>query len=479
MRLALVLRYVGLVLVVNAVFMALAYGVAVVGGDDGQVPLLFSAIITALVGLFPVVFVPSSSSLNPKEGYAIVVCSWVAVCFFGMVPYLLWGHAFDFSAAWFESVSGYSTSGATILDDVESLPHSLLLWRSLTHWIGGIGVVVFVMAMHLLYGNARMTLLRTEVSPMARQDFRYRSKVMLRVMVSIYLGVTLVAFGALILTGIPIFDAVNLSFSAVSTGGFAVTNQSIASYQNTGAEVVLIVAMLISSIHFGLLFGLLSGQVKNFFRAPIVRFFLILVLLVSLSVAIDLVVRTDLSAARAFHLSLFHVVSILSTTGFATYDIGTWPSFALFLLLTISFFGACSGSTAGGIKLDRLMIAYGAFRATLRRKQSPSAVVPVHSGGFVVDSQLVSHTLLFIVLYMVTVAVGGLIFSMAGHDMVTSLSVSVASMGNVGLTVGSLGPFDSYGFLGPACRLTSSGLMLLGRLEIFGLLLIFFPSSWK
>ncbi len=250
-----VMRYVGFIVLVSAFFMLVSFVVALIEEDSGQVPLLFSMLITTLVGAFPFVFVRAESTISSREGYAIVVFSWVAVCFFGMIPYVLWGGEFNLSGAWFEAVSGFTTTGATILDDIEALPHSMLLWRSFTHWFGGMGVVVFALVVLPSMGSAQLTLSRSEVSSIARQDFKYRSKKMLRVMASSYLGLTGLIFVGLVLSRLPIFDALNLAFSTVSTGGFAVTNASIAAYHNIRAEWILVLGMFVSSLHFGLLFS--------------------------------------------------------------------------------------------------------------------------------------------------------------------------------------------------------------------------------
>ena len=478
MRLVLIMRYVGLMLVVNAAFMLVCLAMAVHNHDGGEIPLLTGALITGLVGIFPVVFVPSDTRISNHEGYAIVVFSWLAVCFFGMIPYILWGGEFDFSAAWFEAVSGYTTTGATILDNVEALPKSLLLWRAFTHWIGGLGVVVFVLVIIPSLGRAQMTLTRFEVSAIARQDFHYRTRVLLRVMALTYLGISGLIIGLLWLVGLPTFDSVAVGFSTVATGGFAVTNLSIASYNNRWAELVIIGGMTLASIHFGLIYSLISGHAKSFFRSPIVRFFLLFSLGATLLIAIDLSSHYA-SWLHGLRHAAFQVMSVLSTTGFATTETTDWPTLALLVIFVICIVGGCSGSTAGGIKMDRLVIALAAVRATILRQQHPKAVIPVQIGRIRIEPATINAALIYIFLYITVVLGSAIVLAFEGNGLRTSVIASASCMSSVGAAFGALGSFQSYSEMSVLARLVLSLVMLLGRLEIFGLLLIFFKSSWQ
>lgn len=479
MRLGVILRYVGLTTLVIAFFMLICFGVALYFGDGGRVPLLFGALITALVGLFPLVFVPSVSQISSKEGYAIVVFSWLFVCFFGMIPYVLYGGEFNFSAAWFEAVSGFTTTGATILNDIEALPRSLLLWRSLTHWIGGMGVVVFALVVLPSMGRARMTLSRTELSRIARQDFRYRSRKMLHVMGTTYLSLTLLTTLSLWLVEIPLFDALNLSFSSVATGGFAIKNASVAAYANPSAEWILIISMFLSSLHFGLLFGLFLGRFRSLFRSPVVRFFAIFVVITALLIALNCYGEYFTVWSDSLRHAFFQVVSIISTTGFASVDYSLWPAFSLLILIFLMAVGGCSGSTSGGIKADRIVILLATFRTSTHRLRHPNAVVNVRVGKLSLAPEETHEVLLYICAYFAIVLLSTLILTFGGMDIVLSLSSSFSSMGNVGPGIGSMGSFDSFSFLPTYARILLSLLMLLGRLEIWGLLLVFFPSYWK
>lgn len=479
MRPAVVLRYVGLTLLVSASFMLLCSAVGYFADDSGYLPLLFAFAVTALVGIQPLIFVPTTSRISSKEGYAIVVFSWLAVCFFGMIPYVLWGGEFDFSAAWFESVSGFSTTGATILNDIERLPKSLLLWRSFTHWIGGMGVVVFALVVLPSMGKAQMTLSRSEVSSIARQDFRYRSRKMLRIMATMYLVITLVIALALWAVRIPIFDAINISFSTVATGGFAITNQSIASYDNVWAEIILIIGMLISSLHFGLLFGFVAGRPRALWRSPELRFFLTAITVSILAISVSCLGSIYTNWFRSLRHAAFQVLSIVSTTGFASADFASWTPFSLLVLLTLSTMGGCSGSTAGGIKVDRIVVMLSSLRATFLKRLHPRAFVMAHVGKIHLETEEVNRVLIYILSFYSMILIATLFLTAIGNPLVTSFSSSLSCMTNVGPAFGVMGSFDSYSFFSPFSRVILSLLMLLGRLEIFGLLIVFSPSSWK
>ena len=474
-----VIRYVGLIVLQNAFFMLVSLILALYMNDSGQIPLLFSVLITTLVGIFPFLFVKAEPSISNREGYAIVVFSWLAACFFGMIPYVLWGGEFNLSGAWFESVSGFTTTGATILDNVEALPPSLLFWRSCTHLFGGMGVVVFTLVVLPSMGNAQITLSRSEVSSIARQDFKYRNKKMLRIMALSYFGLIALIMGALILASIPAFDAVNLAFSTVATGGFAITNASIAAYNNPAAEWILTFGMFISSLHFGLLFSLFTPRWRNFFRSPIVRIFGLVILFSTLSIFLTLLLQSDLPLATALRAAAFQVSSVISTTGFASVETLFWPQLTFLLLILLSFSGGCSGSTAGGMKIDRIAIVVATVRSILLKQRHPQAIIPIHVGKVHIDEQVAKNAALYIILHLSIVTVATAYFCATSAPLGESFTTSVSFMSNVGPAIGTMSSFDSYSYLSHVSRFFASLLMLLGRLEIFGLLLIFFPSSWK
>lgn len=474
MRWYVVLRYAGSVLLANSVILLCVFCYSLALGDGAQVVLLLSALLTALMGLFPVVLVPRESHITEREGYMVVVLSWLSVCFFGMMPYVLWGGPFDLAGAWFESVSGYTTTGATVVAQVEALPHSLLLWRALTHWVSGLGVVIFFLLVQPGGGHASMVLSRSELSSMARHDFRYRTMTHLRMMSVTYLVITLLIFLALLLAQLPAFDALTLAFATAATGGFCVRSTSVLAYNSLPVELILMAGMLICSIHLGLLSTAARGGVRQVLRNPILQGLLLIVGVVGLLVGLNLYFAGSCeNLGMSFRQGFFMVISYVSTTGFATTNANLWPSTSLLLLLFLSFMGGCAGSTSGGLKVDRLLVLMAALRAYLVKLRHPQAVVMPHVGTSNINSNVLFSVFVFAVTYAAIVLLHTLFMSFFGYDLLTSFSVSASCMGNVGPALGAFGSLDSLAALPSVLKFSLSIVMLLGRLEIFGILLLF------
>lgn len=474
MSIKLISRYVGIALVFEAIFMFLSVGVSVIYDTDaGFTPLLISGMITLLFGGFPLIFVHSSGNINLKEGFAVMVFSWVLSCIFGMFPYLLYGGEFTLINAWFESVSGITTTGATILTDVEALPPSMLFWRSSTHYIGGIGVVIF-MLMLLPSSSLRTRMYKIEVSVLSKENYQYKTQQSVRIIGSVYVILTVVTLVALVIAGMPIFDAINHAFSIVATGGLSTKNLSIAHYQSPAIEWVCAVMLVICSLHFGLLYLTVAKRSLKMFKSPIIRFYLGSLLVVTVLVMLDL--RWEGVAgswSEAFRFASFQTISLASTTGLANTDTSQWPLFSIFLLMYVSIQCACSGSTTGGIKVDRVWILWQSFRGHLRKMIHPNAVIPIKIGSHVVDAEFVSRVFMYVLMYVAFIFLGSILLSITGLDLMDSLSASVASMGNVGPGFGSCGSLDSFAHFNVFAKLVLTVQMLFGRLEIFALLLVF------
>ncbi|MDR2362050.1 MAG: TrkH family potassium uptake protein [Prevotellaceae bacterium] len=480
MRYPIIIRYTGLVLALNAGVMLLAAGLSLYYAGDGSLwALIASAVITIAAGIVPWVRVRPATDITAKEGSTILAFSWLASCLFGMLPYLFYGHGFSLINAWFESVSGYTTTGATVLDNVESLPRGLLFWRSATHWIGGLGVV-FMMALILpSMRGIKRRLVKTEMTTLVNDNFKLRVVQTVRVISLMYVGLTLLESLLLRLAGMSWFDAVNHAFSTISTGGFSTRNDSILAFHNPWIEVVITIFMLVSGMHFGLLYMALCGRAKPLWRSPAVRFYLAGLLagifLVTLNLYIDDVSTT---LAGAFRSGAFQIVSIGSTTGFTTANTTLWPMFSVLILFYFSFQCACSGSTSGGIKADRILILFKAIKSYIRKQQHPNAIIPVRVGGSIMDDETVHSVVLFILTYICLAVIGTLLLALLNNDILTSFSASLASLGNVGHGFGgvAMGIYTDMSFAG---KFVLTLLMLFGRLEIFGLLLVLFVRTWK
>lgn len=479
MRPHVIMRYNGLVLLFNAAFMLIAFSISLYHNDSGIQPLLLSTIITTLFGIFPLVFVPKTIELSSKESYLIVITSWLLSCLFGMLPFLLYGHEFNFINAWFESVSGYTTTGATILSNVEAMPKGILFWRSSTHWIGGIGVVLFVLIVIPSIGKARMALSRVEISPLAKGTFQSRTRDILYIILIVYIGLTLAETILLMLAGMSPYDAVNHAFATIATGGFSTKNNSIAHFNSTSINLIITVFMLLAGVHFGLLFNTLLLRKKHFFNSAIVKYYFISIAIGATIIAVDLWGKSYHRLDDSFIHSLFQVASVASTTGFATADTAVWPSLSIFILIFFSFQCACSGSTGGGIKVDRVYIFFKSLRYQIVKLQHPNAIVSVKVDKYSIENHTLTAILLFIVLYAFIVLIGSILIAVTGEDMMTAFSASLAAMSNVGPGFGKVGSMSNYFEVSTFTKMILSVEMLLGRLEIYGLALLFMFKWWK
>ena len=479
MKVSVVARNIGLALLFNAMFMFLSAAVSVVYDFDSAFsPLLLSGVITFTTGLFPLIFVRRHEEIHIKEGFTIIVLSWILSCLFGMLPYVLWGGEFSLINAWFESVSGYTTTGGTILQDIEALPKSLLFWRSSTHFIGGIGVVVFMLLILPMVSTFKMRLTKLEMTSLSKENYRFRTKQAIKVISSVFVGLTIFAALAFFLAGMSIFDAVNHAFSVVTTGGFSTKNASIGAYDSWLIEFVAVVFMLLGGMHFGLIYSTFAERSLKLFRSPITKFYLGTVAVATVLVSLDLFIHgVEGSFWENIWNSLFNVVSFISTTGFGTVDTSVWPSLSILLLIFLSIQCACSGSTTGGLKSDRVFIFWKSFRVQLRMQMHPNAVIPVRVGNSIVENSMVSAVNLYIAVYFLFMFIGAALLSVMGVDFLDAFSASVANLGNVGPGFGSVGSLENYSEIPVMGKFILALQMLFGRLEIYSLIIM--CSIWK
>ena len=481
MRVPVVLRYIGMVMQFVATFMLASAGVSMLNGyDSAYYPLLLSSFITALLGAFPLFFVEREGEIKTKEGYAIVVGSWLVACIVGMFPYLIWGGEFTLINAWFESVSGFTTTGASILNDIEFLPRGLLFWRSSSAWIGGIGVVMFALVILPSMGKSRHMLSNVEMSTIAKDNFHYRSKVIFRILITIYLGLTIITTLALKYSGMTWFDAINHAMSSCGTCGFSTKNSSVAFWDSPLIEGVMMAAMALSAIHFGVLYATFTGKHNNIFRSEVVRTFIIMMVVISLVIAVNLFTSGLYSTfGEAMRHASFQVVSLSTTTGFATADTNTWTPLAIVLLIFCSVICGCAGSTSGGMKVDRLLIASKVIRNRMKIQLHPYAIIRTKVDGMVQEENTQNLVMTFIVSYIMLTIIGTVIYAMFGCDLITSFTASVACLSNVGPGFGEIGSMSNFADLPAVLKLNSTLLMLIGRLEIFGFIQLLFIRSWK
>ena len=482
MRFSVVIRYIGMVLLVLAAFMLVSAGISYANNvDSSYSPLVMSSLLTLLLGCFPLIFVPRSDRISQKEGYCIVVGAWVVASVVGMFPYLMWGGEFTFVNAWFESVSGFTTTGASILNDIEALPRGLQFWRMSTSWIGGIGVVMFALVILPSIGKSKMMLSHFELSSLAKDNFNlYRTHTVVRIVLSVYIGLTIVTTLLLKLCGMTWFDSVCHAMSACGTCGFGTKNTSIAWFDSAWVEVVLMSAMCTSGIHFGLIFATLTRQRNNIFRSEITRTYFSVIGLSALFITVSLW-AADIypTLFESFRKALFHTVSLITTTGFATADCNTWTSFAIMILIFCSFVCACAGSTSGGLKMDRLLLAVKMLRNRLSSQQHPNAIIRTKIDGIPQDKEMLNGVMVYIVAYMILILIGVFANTLFGADLLTGFTSSLACVSNVGPGFGEVGTMDNYSLMPSITKFNLTALMLFGRLEIFGLIQLFFIRWWR
>ena len=463
---------------ISLVFVALLMGVAGIvacctPGDESRIPLLYSAFITGLVGFYPLIFVRRGRQpLTFREGNCIVVMAWLCACLFGMLPFLIYGQEFTLLNALFESVSGFTTTGASILDDIEALPRGLQLWRISTAWVGGIGIVT-LFSMLIRERMDKSTLSGAEISNVARQPFvGERSNSFAKRMLATYVALTGVTFIALRITGIGWFDALTDAMSACSTCGFCTRNTSIAFYANPSAEVILTISMLAAGINFGILFlAFLRGRLRFMLRSETIKVFLSLVGIAIVLVTADLMVNGHYhSFWNALRDAAFQVASISTTTGFATQDTTLWPPLSMALLIICSLICGCSGSTSGGIKIDRAVLAGKGINRKVGLAVSPNAVQNIRVDGRVRPDSQVSDAYGYIFCYLLIVVVFAAVNIALGLDFTTGVTASIACIGNVGPGFGEVGSMSNYAAFPGILKITSMFEMIIGRLEIFPVL---------
>ena len=465
-------RNVGYALLVSALFMLLSIFVSIANGNDSALAaLVISFSITFIVGIFPFIFVRGSSNITLKEGYVIIFLSWMLSFVFGMLPYALYGEPFSLANAWFESVSGFTATGGTILDDVEVLPNSLLFWRSSTHFIGGLGIVVFLLLIIPDTSPVRFRLTNMELSSISRDGYRSQTRKMVSIFTYVYLGLIVSLFVCYLIAGMPLFHAVNQAFSVSATGGFSTRTASIGAFDSVAIDIITIVYMFLASVHFGLIFIVFFTRSLRPLANPVFRFYV--GMLVTASVVMAVILRPgSTSWGRAFLDGTFHAVSYASTSGFAIADNSQWGMLPCFILLTLSMICGCAGSTTGGIKIDRILVLFKAIGRQIKLAVHPSAVTEIKFGKTVIHDEAVYPQVLFIALYFIIMALSILLCLLVGDPNHHAVSGTISNLGTVGLSVGSIGSAGSYNAEPAAMKFIFTMDMFLGRVEIYPILAV-------
>ena len=471
------IRYtLGWLLLFESAFLALPIITGAIYGEGAVISFLITAVLSLALGLLLSLRRPKATELYAKEGFVIVSMSWIVMSLVGAVPLVMCGACGSFIDALFETVSGFTTTGASIFSTVEDLPRSVLMWRSFTHWVGGMGVLVFIMAFLPLSGGHNMHIMRAESPGPDVSKLVPKMKNTALILYAIYFALTVIQLIALLISGMSLFDALNTAFSTAGTGGFGFKNDSFAS-ATTAQQVIVTVFMLIFSINFNSYYLILNKKIKDAFNSEIKIFLLIVVCAVTV-ITVDTVGRYG-SIGEAVNHASFTVASLISTTGFATENFDLWPELSRTVLVLIMFVGACAGSTGGGIKVSRIIILFKGMARELHTLLHPRQIKKI-----TVDRKPVSHELIrsvnaYIGCYILIFVASLIVVSFDTGDLVTNFTAVTATINNIGPGLSAVGPSANYAFFSPLSKLVLIFDMLAGRLELFPMLILFSPMTYK
>ena len=449
--------------------------------EDDRWPFIIAAGVALLIGLtLNCIGRDADKRFSRRDGYLIVSLSWIVFSLVGMLPYVLSGYIPSVSDAFFETMSGFTTTGASILNDIEALPHGLLFWRSMTQWIGGLGIIFFTIAVLPVFGVGGVQLFAAEATGPRHDKVHPRISVTAKWIWSIYLGLTVVCAFLFSLGGMSVFDSICHSMATTATGGFSTRNASIAAFDSAYIEYVTILFMFLSGINFTLLFlAFFKGRVGKLFSDTEFHWYASIVGVFTLVIALGLVIVRGGQIEESFREALFQVVSVQTTTGFVSADYMLWPPVLWFLLLVVMYFGACAGSTSGAIKCVRIAMLLKVVRNEFLRIVHPNAVIPLRISGHVIHSKAKITLLAFFVLYVLVIFIGWVVMMALGLDFMDAYGVVVSSVSNVGPGLGNYSGIHSWAHLPDAAKWVSAFLMLIGRLELFSVLLLLTPGFWQ
>ena len=482
----------GILLACNAGFMMLAAIASAIYRDGVTAPLFYAALVTLGIGVVSLVLTRKrDKNLRRKEGYAIVSFGWLVMALSGMLPYLFTGAIPSVSHAFFETISGYTTTGASIIDDLESLPEGILIWRSLTQWIGGMGIIVLAIAILPLLGIGGMQLFAAEAPGPEADKLHPRITDTAKRLWFIYVGYTVAEFLLLWLAGMGVFDALNHALTTLSTGGFSTRNASVAYWNHQPlVQYIIILFMILAGSNFVLSYFAFKGKVQRVLQNEEWKFYMIFIVAFALLAFAVVWLRANTAPSAyfpqplgeiesAFRHGLFQVVSVVTTTGFVSADFTAWTPFLTIFFFGLMFCGGSAGSTSGGIKIMRHVLIIKNGLLEFRRSLHPNAMLPVRFNNKIVSQEIVYNIVAFFVLYMLLFIIGSLVLGTMGLDMISAMGGSATSLGNVGPAFGDFSPLNNFSSMPEPGLWWCGFLMLAGRLEIFTVLILFNPEYWR
>ncbi len=483
MNLRLVARIVAALVIIIAVFMLIPAIIALAGGD-GRIAVAFLVPVAVMTTLGGIVLAATRNlkapTLTPRDGYLLVSVSWLTAAAFGALPFYLSGSMPTYTNAFFETMSGFTTTGASILTQIESLPKSLLFWRSLTHWLGGMGIVVLTVAVLPLLGIGGLQLIQAEAPGPSVDRLTPRITETAKMLWYLYLGFTLLEIALLMFGGMNLFDATTHTFGTLATGGFSPKNASVGHYDSLYINSIITLFMLIAGMNFALHFKLLLGPRKSVLRDSELKAYLLIFMVATAIITIDLFQsKMFQTISETISHAAFQSASILTTTGFATTDFEQWPFLSQAVLVFLMFIGGCSGSTGGGIKVIRILTLLKQGLNEMKQLVHPRAVLTLKISGRTVKNSIVFAISGFFFLYVFLVLIVTLVVASAEHDILTSVTTALATVGNIGPGLGLVGPAENYGFYPAWIKWVLSFAMMIGRLEIYTVMVLFTPAFWR
>ncbi len=481
MNFRVVLNIIGFLLVLNGIFMMLGIGFSLYYGSDDIASLLISGIITSFSGFLIWLFTRKKETpdLGKREGYLIVSLGWVSMALFGAIPFIVYGSIPNYTNAFFETMSGFTTTGATILQDIEALPPGLLFWRSLTQWLGGMGIIVLSIAILPLLGIGGMQLFAAEVPGVTKDKIHPRVKETAKRLWGIYVILTAAETILLMAGGLNFFDAINHAFTTMATGGFSTKNASIAHYTSPFVQYVFVIFMFFAGTNFTLHYLALHHNFSFIKNNTEFKYYLAFTIAATLFVLLVHLPKVNFHLEEAFRQSIFHVVSLTTTTGYVASDYESWAPFSRMIFFALLFIGGCAGSTGGGIKFVRHILLFKNSVLELKRLIHPRAIIPVRFNKKPVDAEIISNVQAFFIFYIMIFILSSIVLSLFGLDFITAAGAAATCIGNVGPGIGAVGPISNFANLPELVKWILSLLMLLGRLELFTVLIIFSPFYWK
>lgn len=475
-----ILNFVGFLLIIEGLFMLLGIPFSIYYGDDDVVTLVACGLMIALLGF--IIFVANknkSKEIRKREGYIIVSIGWIITSLFGAIPFVVHGSIPSYTDAFFETMSGFTTTGASILNNIESIPHGLLFWRSIIQWLGGMGMIVLSLAILPILGIGGMQLFVAEVPGPTKDKLHPRVRETAMRLWGIYVLFTLVEVVLLSVGGMSFFDAICHSFTTMATGGFSTKQASIAYYQSPFIHYVIIIFMFLAGANFTLHYHALHRKFENVTKNEEFKFYSAVIVFWTIFITIALLIANYADFEKSFRDSLFQVVSIVTTTGYVTANYELWGTLLVLTFFLLLFSGGCAGSTGGGIKIVRHLLLFKNSALELKRLIHPRAVIPVRFNGGSVSQDIISNVLAFFLFYIIIFILGSILMALLGLDFISAMGAVATSLGNVGPALGSVGPADNFAHVPSLGKWILSFLMLMGRLELFTILVIFSPAFWK